>query len=43
MQSKILQCFGNCIVAILSQMLVIQAQHNDTLPDQSNVLQKQSL
>ena len=34
--------FINCIVTILSQRLVIQAHYNDTLPDLSKVLQKQS-
>ena len=34
--------FVNSIVAILSLRLVIQVHYNDTLPDLSNVLQKQS-
>ena len=31
--------FVSCVVAILSQGLVIQVHYNDTLPDLSNVLQ----
>ena len=34
--------FANSIVAILSLRLVIQVHYNHTLPDLSNVLQKQS-
>ena len=34
--------FGNSIVTILSLRLVIQVHYNDTLPNLSNVLQKQS-
>ena len=34
--------FVNSIVDILSLRLVIQVHHNNTLPDLSNVLQKQS-
>ena len=34
--------FVDCIVLIFSQRLVTQAHYNDTLPDLSNVLQKQS-
>ena len=34
--------FVNSIVAIFSERLVIQAHYNDTSPDLSNVLQKQS-
>ena len=34
--------FVDCIITILSQRLVLQAHYNDTSPDLSNVLQKQS-
>ena len=35
-------CFVSSKVAIISLRLVIQVHYNDTLPDLSNVLQKQS-